>query len=204
MASDTLTITDNRTGKAYEVPITDDTIRAIDLRQIKVKDDDFGMMTYDPAFMNTAACRSAITFIDGDHGILRYRGYPIEQIAEQASLPRGGVPAERRRTPQPRPARQVDRGHPLPHLRPHQHHQVPRGLPVRRPSDGDAARHRRRPVDVLSRRQEHRTTRRTATSSGSGCWPSCRRWRRSSSGIRAGCPTSSPGTTSTTSATSST
>ena len=86
MASDTLTITDNRTGKQYEVPVTDDTIRATDLRQIKVAADDFGMMTYDPAFMNTAACRSAITFIDGDKGILRYRGYPIEQIADQASF----------------------------------------------------------------------------------------------------------------------
>ena len=86
MASETLTITDNRTGKSYEVPITDETIHATDLRQVKVKDDDFGMMTYDPAFMNTAACRSAITFIDGDKGILRYRGYPIEQIAEKASF----------------------------------------------------------------------------------------------------------------------
>jgi citrate synthase len=86
VASDSLSITDNRTGKTYDLPITDDTIRATDLRQIKVKDDDFGMMTYDPAFMNTAACRSAITFIDGDKGILRYRGYPIEQLAEQASF----------------------------------------------------------------------------------------------------------------------
>ena len=86
VASETLSITDNRTGKSYEVPITDETIHATDLRQIKVKDDDFGMMTYDPAFMNTAACRSAITFIDGDKGILRYRGYPIEQIAEKASF----------------------------------------------------------------------------------------------------------------------
>ncbi len=86
MAGDTLSITDNRTGKSYDVPITDDTIRALDLRQIKVKDDDFGMMTYDPAFMNTAACRSAITYIDGDRGILRYRGYPIEQIAEKATF----------------------------------------------------------------------------------------------------------------------
>jgi citrate synthase len=86
VASDTLTITDNRTGRQYELPITDDTIRAIDLRQVKVQDDDFGMMTYDPAFMNTAACRSAITYIDGDKGILRYRGYPIEQIAERASF----------------------------------------------------------------------------------------------------------------------
>jgi len=86
VASDTLTVTDNRTGKQYEVPITDETIRAIDLRQIKVRDDDFGMMTYDPAFMNTAACRSAITFIDGDKGILRYRGYPIDQLAERSSF----------------------------------------------------------------------------------------------------------------------
>jgi citrate synthase len=86
VASDTVTVTDNRTGKQYEIPITDDTIRAIDLRQIRVQDDDFGMMTYDPAFMNTAACRSAITFIDGDKGILRYRGYPIEQLAEKSSF----------------------------------------------------------------------------------------------------------------------
>jgi citrate synthase len=86
VAGDTLTITDNRTGKSYDVPITDDTIRALDLRQIKVKDDDFGMMTYDPAFMNTAACRSTITYIDGDRGILRYRGYPIEQIADKATF----------------------------------------------------------------------------------------------------------------------
>ncbi len=83
--ADTLTITDNRTGKTYDVPITDETIRALDLRKIKVSDDDFGMMTYDPAFMNTASCRSAITFIDGDKGILEYRGYPIEQLAEKSN-----------------------------------------------------------------------------------------------------------------------
>ncbi|HTR98829.1 MAG TPA: citrate synthase [Bacteroidota bacterium] len=83
--TDTLTITDNRTGKQYELPIEHDTIKALDLRQIKVKDDDFGMMTYDPAFMNTAACKSTITFIDGDKGILRYRGYPIEQLAEKCT-----------------------------------------------------------------------------------------------------------------------
>ena len=83
---DHLEIKDSRTGKTYTVPITDDTIRTADLRQIKVKDEDFGMMGYDPAFMNTASCRSAITFIDGDKGILRYRGYPIEQLAEKASF----------------------------------------------------------------------------------------------------------------------
>ncbi|MCX6139036.1 MAG: citrate synthase [Ignavibacteriales bacterium] len=82
MAKDSLTITDNRTGTAYEVPIADGTINAIDLRKIKTDAEDFGLMTYDPAFMNTASVRSKITFIDGDKGILRYRGYPIEQLAE--------------------------------------------------------------------------------------------------------------------------
>jgi len=85
LPTNSLTITDNRTGKSYEVPINEETIRATDLRKIKVNDDDFGMMTYDPAFMNTAACRSAITFIDGDKGILEYRGYPIEQLAEHST-----------------------------------------------------------------------------------------------------------------------
>ena len=83
--NDTLTVTDNRTGKTYEIPIEDETIRAMELRQIKVGEDDFGLMTYDPAYTNTAACRSAITFIDGERGILEYRGYPIEQLAEQSS-----------------------------------------------------------------------------------------------------------------------
>ncbi len=86
LPKESVTITDNRTGKAYELPITEGTIRATDLRQIKASDDDFGLMTYDPAFMNTAACRSAITYIDGERGILRYRGYPIEQLAENASF----------------------------------------------------------------------------------------------------------------------
>jgi citrate synthase len=84
--SDTLTITDNRTGKKYDLPIQDGTIRAMDLRQIKAGPDDFGLMTYDPAFMNTAFCRSAITYIDGDKGILLYRGYPIEQLAEESDF----------------------------------------------------------------------------------------------------------------------
>ncbi len=84
--TDTLEVRDSRTSKSYSIPIVDDTIRAADLKQIKVNADDFGMMSYDPAFMNTASCRSAITFIDGDKGILRYRGYPIEQLAEKASF----------------------------------------------------------------------------------------------------------------------
>jgi citrate synthase len=85
-AGDHLEIKDSRTGKVYYAPITDETIRTADLKQIKVNADDFGIMGYDPAFMNTASCRSAITFIDGDKGILRYRGYPIEQLAEKASF----------------------------------------------------------------------------------------------------------------------
>ena len=84
--TETLTVTDNRTGRTYELPITDGTVQAMDLRQVKVDDDDFGLMTYDPGFGNTAACRSAITYIDGDAGILRYRGYPIEQLAEKVSF----------------------------------------------------------------------------------------------------------------------
>ncbi len=82
---DTLSVIDNRTGRAYEIPIVDGTVRALDFRAIRVREDDFGLMTYDPAFMNTASCRSAITYIDGDKGILEYRGYPIEQLAESSS-----------------------------------------------------------------------------------------------------------------------
>ena len=81
----TLTIVDNRTGRTYEVPIEDGTVRATELRKIKVDEDDFGIMTYDPAYMNTASCRSSITYIDGDKGILEYRGYPIEQLAERST-----------------------------------------------------------------------------------------------------------------------
>src|SRR5882757_6083915 len=84
-SGETLTVTDNRTGKSYEIPIADGTIRATELRKIKVDDDDFGLMTYDPAYMATASCRSSITFIDGDKGILEYRGYPIEQLADKST-----------------------------------------------------------------------------------------------------------------------
>ena len=85
MSRDSLTVTDNRTGKTYEIPIEHGSVRALDLRQIKVSDDDFGLTTYDPAFTNTASCKSRITFIDGDKGILNYRGYPIEQLAERSN-----------------------------------------------------------------------------------------------------------------------
>ncbi len=83
---DILHVTDSRTGRTYEIPIADGAVRAVDLRQIKASEGDFGLMSYDPAFLNTASCRSKITFIDGERGILRYRGYPIEQLAEQASF----------------------------------------------------------------------------------------------------------------------
>ena len=86
MAEQTLTITDNRTGKEYTLPIENETVRAMDLRQIKTDQDDFGLMTYDPALMNTASTKSAITFIDGNKGILEYRGYPVEQLAEQCTF----------------------------------------------------------------------------------------------------------------------
>ncbi len=85
MPKETLSITDNRTGKVYELPIADGTIRGMDLRQIKTSEDDFGLMSYDPAYMNTASCKSTITYIDGEKGILRYRGYPIEQLAERSN-----------------------------------------------------------------------------------------------------------------------
>ena len=85
MADETLSITDNRTGNSFELPITDGTVQAMDFRQMKTSAEDFGLMVYDPAFKNTASCRSAITYIDGDKGILRYRGYPIEQLAEESN-----------------------------------------------------------------------------------------------------------------------
>src|SRR5205809_1818985 len=83
--SDSLTVKDNRTGKTYELPITDGTVNGMDLRQIKTGDDDFGLMSYDPAYTNTASCRSAITYIDGEAGILEYRGYPIDQLCDNAT-----------------------------------------------------------------------------------------------------------------------
>ena len=84
-ARDSLTVTDNRTGDTYEVEITDGTVKAMDFRQMKVSEDDFGLMTYDPAYTNTASCRSAITYIDGEAGVLEHRGYPIEQLCEKST-----------------------------------------------------------------------------------------------------------------------
>ena len=86
MQNETLTFLDNRTGQSYDFPITDGTIRGMDLRQIKTGEGDHGLTSYDPAFLNTASCRSKVTYIDGDKGILRYRGYPIEQLAEHSTF----------------------------------------------------------------------------------------------------------------------
>src|SRR5437773_3082913 len=91
MSEQTLTITDSRTGKSYTLPIENGTVRAMDLRQIKTDADDFGLMTYDPALMNTASTKSAITFIDDNKGILEYRGYPVEQLAESCKFWRNKI-----------------------------------------------------------------------------------------------------------------
>src|ERR671920_520172 len=88
-ANETLSVTDNRTGESYEVEVEDGTVKAMDFRQIKVSDDDFGLMTYDPAFTNTASVRSAVCYIDGEAGILEYRGYPIEELCERSSFVEG-------------------------------------------------------------------------------------------------------------------
>ncbi len=93
-------MTDNRTGETYEVEVTDGTVKAMDFRQMKVSEDDFGLMTYDPAFTNTASCRSAITYIDGEAGVLEHRGYPDRAALRELELPRGRLPAGPRRAAQ--------------------------------------------------------------------------------------------------------
>ena len=137
MPENTVTVVDNRTNKTYTLPVENGTIRAMDLRQIKTGAEDFGLMTYDPAFMNTASCQSAITFIDGDKGILRYRGYPIEQLAEKCTflevaylLLFGELPDRRRRLKD-----WVKRNHP-PHHAARDHQEVPGGFPLRRAPHG--------------------------------------------------------------------
>ena len=148
MPDETLTITDNRTGKTYTLPICRDAIRAIDLRQIKTGPDDFGLLSYDPAFLNTASCQSAITYLDGDKGILRYRGYPIEQLAEKCTflevaylLLHGELPTE---TSWPTGLRD----HPA-HHDPRKHQEVHGRLPLRCPSHGHADEHRGGAFDLL-------------------------------------------------------
>ena len=151
--ADTLSITDNRTGKSYEVPIAEGAIRATDLKKITTGGDDPGLCTYDPAFMNTAACKSKITYIDGDKGILMYRGYPIEQLAESSTYLEtaylilfGELPTKP----------QLDDVDPLHHHAHHgarEHQEVHGGVHLRRAPDGRVHQHRRRDVDLLSGRQ---------------------------------------------------
>ena len=102
----------------YDLPITDGTIKALDLRQIKTDDRDFGLMAYDPGYLNTASTRSSITYIDGDDGILRYRGYPIEQLAEHSIVPGGRLPADPRRTADRVATGELGRLDPPSHVRP--------------------------------------------------------------------------------------
>ena len=158
---ETLTITDNRTGRSYEMPIEDGAIRATALRQIKVDEDDFGLMSYDPAFLNTASVRSAITYIDGDRGILRYRGYPIEQLAEQSTyletaylLLFGELPTDAELA-----AWSDEITH---HTFVHENVKPPDGgLPLRRPPDGDVRQRRWRRSRPSTRRPRRSTTRRS-------------------------------------------
>ena len=127
--SDTLTVVDNRTGKTCEIPIKDGAIRAMDLRQIKKDAKDFGTLSYDPAFNNTALCKSRITFIDGDAGILRYRGYPIEELAEKSTYLETAYLILHGELPN---AQQLEEWsyHITPHLYPREHQEIPRRLPL--------------------------------------------------------------------------
>ena len=126
--------------ETYKIPIADGAIRAADLKKIKTDDpEDTGLVSYDPAFLNTASCRSAITFIDGDKGILRYRGYPDRAARREGDVPRGGVAAAQRRAADAARVRRVRARHHVPHVRAREHQDVPPGLPLRRASDVDAA-----------------------------------------------------------------
>ena len=197
----TLTVTDNRTGKQYEIPIEDNTIRATELRKIKTHDDDFGLMTYDPAYMATASCRSAITYIDGDKGILEYRGYPIEQLAEKSSylevaylLIHGELPTQQ----------QLDEWDHLITIHTFVHENVKEFM--------QGFRYDAHPMGMLLASVGALSTfypeasaikdRTPATSRSSACWPRCRRWRRSPTATTAACPTCIRTTTSATPATS--
>ena len=149
-STQSLTVTDNRTGRSYELPITDSTIKSMDLRQIKVSEDDFGLMAYDPAYTNTASCRSQITYIDGDKGTLEYRGYPIEELCAHSSFPRGRLFADPRPASEEGRARRVGLRGDDPHVRAREHQGLHAGLSLRRQSDGHAGGIGRGPLDLLS------------------------------------------------------
>ena len=200
--NDTLRVTDSRTGRSYELPIVDGAIRAIDLRQIKTSDDDFGLLSYDPAFQNTASCRSAITFIDGDKGILRYRGYPIEELASRASfldvawlLLRGEMPDK---------DESAGWAHQISHHT-YVHENVKKfidGFHHDAHPDGHPGEHAGRAVHLLPRGQRGPRPGQPGTSRWCGSSPRCRRWRPSPTGTPAGCPTRTRTTTCPTRATS--
>jgi len=151
---ETLTVTDNRTGRSYEVPITHGTIRASDLRQIKVDPKEFGMMSYDPAFNNTASCISRITYIDGDAGILRYRGYPIEDLAEKSTYLETRTCWSMVNCP-PRSIEGLDLQRHAPHLHSREHQEISGRLSLRCSPNGHADFDHRGAFDFLPRRQGH-------------------------------------------------
>ena len=157
--ADTLTIVDNRTGKKYELPIEDGTIRPWTSGRSGRRTDDFGLMTYDPAFMNTANCRSSITFIDGDKGILRYRGYPIEQLAEDSDYLETAYLILNGELPDCHAAGAVHRADHDAHHASREREEVHGGLQVRRAPDGDLPQHGRRALDLLSRFEAHQRPR---------------------------------------------
>ena len=164
---DTLTITDNRTGKQYEVPISYGTypeygasIPAADLRKIKASEDDFGLLGYDPGFKNTASCNSAVTFIDGDKGILHYRGYPIEELAEKSSFLEVAYLILNGELPTAATSWRTWTHDITYHTyRAREHQEVHGRLPPRCPPHGHAGEHGGGAVHLLSRVPEHRATR---------------------------------------------
>ena len=153
---DSLTVTDNRTGKTYDVPIEDGTVRAMDFRQMRTSEDDFGLMTYDPAFTNTASCRSAITYIDGDRGHPRVPRLPHRAARGEEHVPGDGVPAGARRAAVVARAGAVDARHQVLDDGPREHQEVHRWLQLRLAPHGHADRHGRRVLDVLPGREAHR------------------------------------------------
>ena len=153
MGADTLTITDDRTGDKYTLQIENGAIRASDLRSIKLSDDDFGLMSYDPAFSNTASTKSAITFIDGDKGILRYRGYPIEQLAEQSTFMETSYLIINGELPTNDQLGGLDVQHYPSFSVARERQEVHGGVSVRRASDGDAVEHGRGAIVLLSGRE---------------------------------------------------
>ena len=164
MRADTITLVDNRTGKSYELPVEHGAIRTTDLRQIRTGPDDFGLLAYDPAFMNTAACKSRITYIDGERGILEYRGYPIEQLAERSTFLETAYLLLHGELPTGESAERLGMGDHASHVDPREPEEIPRRVPPRCSSHGDAGLGGRGALDVLPECQEPCRRRRPAPS----------------------------------------